>query len=79
MVEYGKDNATVILNWTQQNGALYYANIIPQVPITFVTNTSIELIVPFNVQYNLSIIGSLCDQNGTATIIDLNFGEFNYL
>ena len=79
MIKYEKDNATVLVNWTQVNSALYYANITPQVPVTFTTNTSIELIVPYNSPHNLSVNWSLCDQDGTPAVIDLNIGGFKSL
>ena len=53
---------------------MYYVDVTPQVPV-LVGNTSIQLTVQCNIQYNVNILLSLCGQNGTATVIKLNFSK----
>ena len=55
----------------------YHADITPQVSM-LVENTSIQLTVQYNIQYNVSILPSLCDDNGTAAVVELNFSELTH-
>ena len=74
MVSFRNDCVAVSLQWAEENGVLYYADVTPQVPM-LIGNTSIQLIVQYNTQYNVSILPSLCGQNNTATVIELKFSK----
>ena len=78
MVEFGTDSVAVVLEWIQalEDGISHSVDIIPQVNITSLTNTSIQLQVLYNIFYNVSVMFSLCGQTNTTTSVTLNFSEF---
>ena len=82
--QFGLDNITVILQWLNEGGGVSYsASVTPEslaveMLIGNVTGyASIELVLLYNTQYNLSIVASLCGVNSTTSITELNYGKFN--
>ena len=74
----------VILQWLNEGGGVSYsASVTPEslaveMLIGNITgHASIELVLLYNTQYNLSIVASLCGVNSTTNITELNYGEFN--
>ena len=51
---YRDDNVTVLVEWTQEDVS-YNITIVPMVPIIFIGSSSIQLIVSYNVEYNVSL------------------------
>ena len=78
---YGADNVTVIVKWTQaeqvqQVYVLYSSTVVPSDVSVITTGiTSRQLTIPYNMEYNLSIVATTpCRPNATA-VIKLNYGE----
>ena len=74
--QFGTDSFTLTVNWIQENGQYpfhYDINTLPHqgAIIRFVDNTSIELTVPYNVSFNISITTSLCNRTLTSTTYSL--------
>ena len=77
--EFGVNNVTVTVEWTQLEGATYQLIIVPQIPIpmTSTGESSIQLILPYNNNYNLSVKSALPCQHQAQSHILLFYGEFN--
>ena len=74
----GNNSVIVTLQWPGEAGAVYHVNTMPETPHTeFVTNhhnVVINLTISYNIQYNVTIVSSLCDVT-TTRILKLNFGK----
>ena len=46
---------TVIVEWTQGEDVLYNVTVIPMVPVIAIWSTIIELMLSYNIQYNVSL------------------------
>ena len=67
------DNVTVTMEWAQQVGVIYTVRISPLVPIMYNGSTSLQLVLQYNIEYNLSVVPILpCGANASIT---LNYGE----
>ena len=82
--QFGMDNVTVILEWINEGGGLSYnASVTPESPSTEMFTagnvSSIKLVLLYNIQYNLSTVATLCEENSAATITELNYGELHAL
>ena len=70
------DDVTVTLQWPREPGAVYNVSVSPEIPHTELTNAMtiimINLAVSYNIQYNVSIVSSLC---GVTTTKVLNYGK----
>ena len=55
----------------------YTAGVSPESPsaVLLAGNTSIELVLLYNVQYNLSTVATVCGANSPTTFTKLNYGE----
>ena len=74
--QFGTDSFTLTVNWTQENGQYplhYDINTLPyQGAIRrFIDDTSIELTVPYNISFNISITTSLCNRTLATTTYSL--------
>ena len=73
------NNVTVTLQWPREAGVVYHVNVLPETSHTELTkamshNTiTINLTISYNIQYNVSIVSSLC---GVTTTKVLNYGEY---
>ena len=72
--QFQSENVTIILNWAQGDNDLYNIRVNPYLPIHFIGSTTAELILLYNVQYNVSIIAFLCEYN-TTDVIELLYGK----
>ncbi len=77
--EYGVEDVTVTVEWTQQVQAgdliSYTVIVSPSVPIIYNGNTSLSVVLEYNVEYILSVEAAVqCESNATA-FIALNYGE----
>ena len=75
--EFRADNIMVTVEWTQEEGVTYQIIIIPEIPITFTGESSIQLILPYNTNYNLSVEATLPCQHQAHSHVQLFYGEFN--
>ena len=54
--EFGKDGAIVTLEWAEENSLYSYNfNISPQLNVTFIERVRVQLKVPYNSLYNVSV------------------------
>ena len=69
-------NETTILTlqWTVENGAFSSLNIVPQVKITYLGPSSRELMLSYNLVYNVTAVASLCGQYSSHST-ELHYGE----
>ena len=75
--EYGVENVTVTLEWAQQVGVTYTGKIIrlsPLAPTLSAGSNSQQLILSYNIEYNLSVVAVIPCGNATA-FIRLDYGE----
>ena len=77
--QFGSDNVTVILEWPNEEGGVSYsASVTPESLLAEMltgNGTRIKLVLLYNIQYNLSIIASLCEEDSATSITELNYGE----
>ena len=76
VLQFGTHNITVFLEWTQEDGVSYNVSSLPQVALKFTRNTSVQLTVSYNIQYNVNIVAfeSFCGQKSATTAVELKFG-----
>ena len=74
----GNSDVTVTLQWLREPGAVYNINVLPEM---FSSHTKLgqntittNLTISYNLQYNVSIVSSLC---GVSTTKVLNYGKCN--
>ena len=72
---FEEDGIVVLLEWMEQSGVAYNVTITPQVPIVWVSGTSVKVRVDYNINYNLTISATLCGQNGVDNTIKIFFGK----
>ena len=77
-LEFGRTSITAInVSWTQQDGADYDIFISPPIPYNNTSRTSIIIPnVPFNVQYNVTVVAHRCHGSYTSSAT-LNYSESN--
>ena len=72
------NNVTVTLQWPQEAGAIYHVSALPYTPHTELTKAmshsiiTTNLTISYNIQYNVSIVSSLC---GVITTKILHYGK----
>ena len=70
------DTLTLQLSWRMETGTLYNVAIVPEATMTYLTgNATIQLPLSYNIEYTLSIVATVCEQNNYTTTIRLNYGE----
>ena len=74
--KYGADNVTVLVEWTQEDVS-YNITIVPIVPIIVIGSNSVQLIIAYNVEYNLSLEAVVGCQNVAPGRIQLLYGELS--
>ena len=76
-----KDSIMVNLEWRTENGVMYNVTSSPPVPTEWQLLTglpesiSVLLQISYNTFYYITVLSTLCGQNGVTTSIDLNYGE----
>ena len=75
--EYSADNVTVTVEWPQQVYTTYDVTVVPLVPIVFTGNTSCQLTIPYNTEYNVSIEAVAPCRSNTTTFTRLYYGEMS--
>ena len=77
-LEFGRTSIIVVnVSWIQQDGADYDIFISPPIPYSNTSRTSIIIPnVPFNVQYNVTVVAHRCHGGYTSSAM-LNHSESN--
>lgn len=75
--QYEADSVTVTVEWAwaQQIHVTYSAKVVPLVPILITGSTSRQLTIPYNNEYNLSVVATAPCRPNATTFIKLNYGE----
>ena len=79
--EFGAENVTVTVEWTQQAAVMYTPRIVPLAPnMSFPISSSsssqrVQLILSYNIHYNLSVEASAPCRPNTTGFIKLYYGE----
>ena len=76
---FEEDGITVLLEWMEQSGVTHNVTIIPQVPIVWVSGTSVRVRVDYSVNYNVTISATLCGQNSVDNTPMIFFGKSQLL
>ena len=64
--QYERHGVVVTLEWTQESSLYSYSvSVVPQLEPRFNGSTRVQLIVNYDILYNVSIVTSLCRRNGT--------------
>ena len=72
---YSADNVNVTVKWTQQAGVVYYFRVLPLAPLMFNGSSSVQLVLEYNTEYNISVMAvGPCEVDATAAI-SLSYGE----
>ena len=73
--EYRADSIAVIIEWTQREGVSYNITIVPTVPMIYTGSTSVQVIVSYNTEYNVSLEASTVCQSIVSSNITLFYGK----
>ena len=78
VIEYGIYNVTIQLEWIPQKGVTYRISAETEITVTNITVSLslVQLVVPYNTHYNVSIVATSCERNSTNTAIEFYYGEF---
>lgn len=61
--QLGLDRITVNLEWAHKNGVSYNVSVDPQVAVNYTGRNRVQLIVSYDIKYNVSVVASLCRRN----------------
>ena len=76
---FEEDGITVFLEWMEQSGVAYNLTITPQVPVVWVSGTSVRVKVDYSVNYTVTISATLCEQNSVDNTLIIFFGKSQLL
>jgi hypothetical protein len=68
------DRVRVALEWTHKNGVSYAVRVDPEVNVSYTRRKSAQLVVPYNSEYNISVVASLCGRSRTVFTV-INYGK----
>ena len=56
---------------------IYEANAVPEAALTFLTRSRIQVILFYNIRYNVTIAANMCSQNSerATTTVSVSYGE----
>jgi uncharacterized protein YeaC (DUF1315 family) len=79
MIYFGSDNLTVILEWSQHHDRETYSIAIVPEPlhIGHNTNTSVQLVMLYNTQYNVTVTATLCGHRN-ATNFTIHYSKDSF-
>ena len=72
--EYSADNVTVTVEWTQHVYTTYDVRVVPQVLIVFTGSMSLQLTIPYNTEYNLTVEATAPCRPYATALIGLKYG-----
>ena len=67
--EFRADDITVTLELSGESRVPYSVSVVPQVDVVVTGSTIVQLTVLYNIQYNVSIATSLCEQSYRYTTV----------
>jgi hypothetical protein len=66
-----------VIEWIAESRVSYNISVFPEVLITFMGETTVQLIIPYNIQLTVNVSAILCGQERTITEI-IYHGELQY-
>jgi hypothetical protein len=77
MTHFGADNFTVSLEWSQFSGETYSVATVPEsVYLISTMSTSVQLVMLYNTQYNVTVTATLCGHRNAATNLVIYYGNY---
>ena len=73
--EYSADNIIVTVEWAKLEGVAYNATVSPLASVMFNGSTSVQLVLQYNTEFNLSVVAVIPCGTNVAAVITLNYGE----
>ena len=55
-----------VIEWITENRVSYNFSVFPEVITTFIGESTIQLIIPYNIQLTVNVSATLCGQERTA-------------
>ena len=75
MIHFENDSFMVTLEWPQFSGETYSVVTIPEAMHTsFTANTSVQLVMLYNTQYEVNVTATLCGQRNAIKAM-IHYGE----
>jgi hypothetical protein len=76
MTHFGTDSFTVTLEWFQFSGETYSVAIVPEsVHLISTMSTSVQLVMLYNTQYNVTVIATLCGHRNATNLV-IYYGNY---
>ena len=73
--EYFQINfVTITLEWTAKSGISYVISVNPEIAINYAGKSSAQLVLLYNIKYNVSVLASLCGTNQPVHSV-INYGK----
>ena len=78
MTLFGNENFTVTLKWPQFNDETYSVATVPEVVHkSYTGSTSVQLIMLYNTQYNVTVIATLCGHKNATNSTTLHYYHYS--
>ena len=72
------DDIVVTIEFTSElSDVSYSVSVVPRGDVVVMGNTSVKLMVPYNIQHNVSVTASLCGLSSTTSIYTVFHGKLN--
>ena len=65
----------VTLTWREEIGASYNITVVPQVVMNFTGQAAVQLMVFYNIIYNVTVVIIVCGQTIAVTMTKLQYGQ----
>ena len=73
-IHFQNNNFTVVLEWSQFSGETYTVATVPEPEhMSFITSTSVQLVLLYDTEYNVTITAMLCGNSNATKFITLSY------
>jgi hypothetical protein len=73
---FGNDNFTVTLEWSQFSSETYSVATVPESEhVSFTMITSVQLVLLYNTQYNVTVTATLCGHRNPTNLV-IYYGNY---
>ena len=72
---FGIENIFVTLTWREEIGASYNVTVVPQVVMNFTGQAAVQLMVSYNIIYNVTVLIIVCGQTIAMTMTKVKYGQ----
>ena len=74
MIRFGNNNFIVTLEWSQFSGETYDVSTTPEsVHMSFITSTSVQLVLLYDTEYNVTVTTTLCGNSNVTNSTTLSY------